>query len=188
MDNLFTRRDTYIQSHNVQRRWTICLHGGTLTDNLTMFNTVDNLFTRRDTYNLTLFNDDGQSVYTERHLQKTSQCSTTVDNLFTRRDTYRQPHNVQHDGGQSFDPWYLILRLWIYLRRCETDLEAQTEITLFKDCGHCVVKEKHRAHIVHRPLHLRVWTESPVQSMDPFTKRWDTPTQTELALFNDYGQ
>ena len=171
MDNLFTRRDTYIQSHNVQRRWTICLHGGTLTDNLTMFNTVDNLFTRRDTYNLTLFNDDGQSVYTERHLQETSQCSTTVDNLFTRRDTYRQPHNVQHDGGQSFDPWYLILRLWIYLRRCETDLEAQTEITLFKDCGHCVVKEKHTAHIVHRPLHLRVWTESPVQSMDPFTKR-----------------
>lgn len=85
---------------------------------------------------LTLFIHSGQSVYTEIHLQTVSQCSTTVDNMFTRRDTYRQPHNVQHDGGQSFDPWYL--RLWMYLRRGETDTEAQTELIPFKDCGHCV--------------------------------------------------
>ena len=132
VDNMFTRRDSYRQPHNVQH------DGG------------QSVYTER--HNLTLFNDSGQSVYTERHLQHhtvqrrwtiylhretlTDNLTTTVDNLFTRTDTYRQPHDVQHDDGQSFDPWYL--RLWMYLRRGETDREAQTELTLFKDCGHCV--------------------------------------------------
>ena len=65
------------QPHTVQRQWTICLHGETLTTSHCS-TTVDNVFTRRDTYNITLFNDGGQSVYTERHLQTTSQRRWTI--------------------------------------------------------------------------------------------------------------
>ena len=237
VDNMFTRRDTYRQPHNVQH------DGG------------QSFYTER--HNLTLFNDSGQSVYTERHLQHhtvqrrwticlhgetlTDNLTTTVDNLFTRTDTYRQPHDVQHDDGQSFDPWYL--RLWMYLRRGETDREAQRELTLFKDWGHCVesshcsrtvdtvlrahtvqglwtlcweltlfkdcghcVEGSHCSRTVDTVLRAHtvqgLWTlccqretqssrcslATVSQSMDSFTKRWDTPTQTELALFNDYGQ